>query len=125
MNNKKYSIGFLIAGLAAMLLVSGAYQISYNTAVEHAKEEKAVPEKKEPEEAESVAAKGEATEEYCYYLLEVNGYVVVYLNDKKTIYEYTSIDVESLPVLLQNEVKNGKYIKDIEELYGFLENYSS
>lgn len=125
MNNKKYSIGFLIAGLAAMLLVSGAYQISYNTAVEHAKEEKVVPEKKEPEEAESVSVEGEATEDYCYYLLEVNGYVVVYLNDKKTIYEYTSIDVESLPVLLQNEVKNGKYIKDIEELYGFLENYSS
>lgn len=129
MNNKKYSIGFLIAGLAAMLLVSGAYQISYNTAVEHAKEEKAVPEKKEPEEAESVAAEGEVTEaeteDYCYYLLEVNGYVVVYLDDKKTIYEYTSIDVETLPVLLQNEVKNGKYIKDIEELYGFLENYSS
>ena len=48
MNNKKYSIGFLIAGLAAMLLVSGAYQISYNTAVEHAREENAVPEKKEP-----------------------------------------------------------------------------
>lgn len=125
MNNKKYSIGFLIAGLAAMLLVSGAYQISYNTAVEHAKEEKVVPEKKEPEETESVSVEGEATEDYCYYLLEVNGYVVVYLNDKKTIYEYTSIDVESLPVLLQNEVKNGKYIKDIEELYGFLENYSS
>ena len=64
-------------------------------------------------------------EDYCYYLLEVNGYVAVYLDDKKTIYEYTSIDVETLPVLLQNEVKNGKYIKDIEELYGFLENYSS
>ncbi len=125
MNNKKYSIGFLIAGLAAILLISGAYQISYYTAVEHAKEEKVLPEAKEPENIDSVAAEGEATEDYSYYLLEENGYVVVYLSDKKTIYEYTSIDVEELPVLLQNEVKNGKYIKDIEELYGFLENYSS
>ena len=62
---------------------------------------------------------------YCYYLLEKNGYVVVYLSDKETIYEYTSIDVETLPETVQNEVKNGKYIEDMEELYGFLENYSS
>ena len=47
------------------------------------------------------------------------------MSDRETIYEYTSIDVETLPVTVQNEVKNGKYIEDIEELYGFLENYSS
>ena len=55
---------------------------------------------------------------YCYYLLEKNGYVVVYLSDRETIYEYTSIDVETLPETVQNEVKNGKYIEDMEELYG-------
>ena len=29
------------------------------------------------------------------------------------------------PALVREEVRNGKYIKNAEELYGFLENYSS
>lgn len=124
MNDKKYSIGFVIVGLAVLMLVSGAYQISYHAVEERAREEKAQTVKSQKQE-ESVAAEGEAMKNYCYYLLEKNGYVVVYLSDKETIYEYTSIDVETLPETVQNEVKNGKYIEDMEELYGFLENYSS
>lgn len=124
MDDKKYSIGFVIAGLAVLMLVSGAYQLSYHALEERTIEEK-VPETRKKEPEESVAAEGEAMKNYCYYLLDKNGYVVVYLSDKETIYEYTSIDVETLPVTLQNEIKNGKYIEDVEELYGFLENYSS
>ena len=60
-----------------------------------------------------------------FYLYEKNGYVVVYENDKKTPYEYTDIFYEELPELLKQEIKNGKYIKNEEELYGFLENYTS
>ena len=124
MNDKKYSIGFVIAGLSVLLLVSGAYQLSYHAVEERAEEEK-VQDIEVQDSEESVATEGEAMKNFCYYLLEKNGYVVVYLSDKETIYEYTSIDVETLPVTVQNEVKNGKYIEDIEELYGFLENYSS
>lgn len=124
MNDRKYSIGFVIAGLVVLLLISSAYQISYNVALERAEEEK-YAEIESEDVPQSVATEGEAMKNYCYYLLEKNGYVVVYLSDRETIYEYTSIEVEKLPVTLQNEVKNGKYIEDIEELYGFLENYSS
>ena len=60
-----------------------------------------------------------------YYLKELNGYVVVYLSDKKTVYEYTDISLEDLPENLQKEIQNGKYIETSESLYGFLENYSS
>lgn len=60
-----------------------------------------------------------------YYLQEVNGYVVVYLNDRKTVYDYTNILYSELPYILQEEIKNGKYIKNVDELYGFLENYTS
>ena len=60
-----------------------------------------------------------------YYLFEVNGYIVVYLSDKKTPYEYTDILYDELPDLLKTEIRNGKYIENIEELYGFLENYTS
>ncbi len=124
MNDKKYSIGFVIIGLSILLLVSGAYQLNFHAVEERAEEEKVQDaEIREPEE--SIETEGGAMKNYCYYLLEKNGYVVVYLSDRETIYEYTSIDVETLPVTVQNEVKNGKYIEDIEELHGFLENYSS
>lgn len=60
-----------------------------------------------------------------YFLYEINGYVVVYKTDKTTPYEYTDIKYEDLPELLKSEIKNGKYINTEEELYGFLENYTS
>lgn len=124
MDDRKYSIGFIIAGLVMLLLISGAYQISYRAALDRAREEQ-YAEAEEENTPDSVATEGEATKNYCYYLLEKNGYVVVFLSDKETVYEYTSIEVADLPITLQNEVKNGKYIETIEELYGFLENYSS
>ena len=57
--------------------------------------------------------------------MEVNGYVVVYLSDKKTAYEYTDILYDVLPATIREEIRNGKYMESTEELYGFLENYSS
>ncbi|MBE5963504.1 MAG: hypothetical protein IJY81_04990 [Lachnospiraceae bacterium] len=60
-----------------------------------------------------------------FYLTEENGFVVIYLADKKTLYDYTGISLSQLPQELKNEVKKGKYITGIEALYEFLENYSS
>ena len=113
--NRKYSIGFLIATVASLVLIGFAYNQSYNYALEN----------KDIAEAEVIYTEGQAVNENCFYLMEKNGFVVVYENDRKTIYEYTNIQVAELPYLLQNEIKNGKYIKNMEELYGFLENYSS
>lgn len=121
---KRYSIGFFAAAMIAIIAVSSAYQISYEKAKERAREE-ALTAEHEAEDTPAVTTEGEALKEDCYYLMEVNGYVVVYLSDKKTAYEYTSIMIEELPVTLQNEIKNGKYIEDTETLYGFLENYTS
>ena len=73
----------------------------------------------------TVAADGQALKEDCYYLMEVNGYVVVYLSDKKTPYEYTDIKYDELPAEIRDEIRNGKYMEDAKTLYGFLENYSS
>lgn len=64
-------------------------------------------------------------DEESFYLYEVNGYVVVFLNDRKTPYEYTNIIYDDLPKILKTEIRNGKYIENKEELYGFLENYTS
>lgn len=65
------------------------------------------------------------TKEYLYYLMGEDGYVNIYLADRKTIYEYTDIPLEILPLELQSEILEGKGISSEGELYDFLENYSS
>ncbi|MDO4307720.1 MAG: hypothetical protein Q4C77_12865 [Eubacteriales bacterium] len=60
-----------------------------------------------------------------YYLIEQEGFLTVCLSDQKTVFETTSIRISSLPESLQKEIRDGKYLKDQQELYSFLENYSS
>lgn len=64
-------------------------------------------------------------EPYAYVLMEEQGYVTVYHADRKTLYATTDIRVMELPETLQEELKEGKYIESEEQLYNFLENYSS
>lgn len=62
---------------------------------------------------------------YKYYLVEENGCVTAYYIDKKTVFEYTNIVVDTLPEDVKKQIKKGKYIVDVDSLYDFLENYSS
>ncbi len=104
-----------------MLVITCAYQFSFHKAKEQAKKFTHKKEQQEIEEESGalVEADGEAMKEDCYYLMEVNGYVVVYLSDKVTPYEYTAIAYDELPPTVRAEVRNGKYIESPEELYGF------
>jgi len=63
--------------------------------------------------------------ESSFMLKESDGYVVVYQEDGKSVYEHTDIAVENLSEDLQKEILGGKIIESTEELYSFLENYSS
>lgn len=133
----KLGIGFIGVMIVALMLVTGAYQLSYQRAKEQLEVKMQVAEDTRAEEGRkedassvnpdpaAVAADGQALKEDCYYLMEVNGYVVVYLSDKKTPYEYTDIKYDDLPAQLRDEIRNGKYVEDAKSLYGFLENYSS
>ncbi len=122
----KYGIGFLSVMLILALAVTFAYQYSYRAARERTEARiQAAKEVKSTQSEEAVSADGHALKEDCYYLKNVNGYVVVFLSDKKTAYEYTDILCEELPKTIQEELVNGKYIETQEDLYGFLENYSS
>lgn len=133
----KLGIGFFAVMIVALMLVTGAYQLSYQRAKEDMEVKRQVAENTQTEggrteetkaatpDPAAVAADGQALKEDCYYLMEVNGYVVVYLSDKKTPYEYTDIKYDDLPAELRDEIRNGKYMEDAKSLYGFLENYSS
>lgn len=60
-----------------------------------------------------------------YYLMAADHFIVVYREDKQTLHMNTDILLDSLSETLQAEIIQGKYIETEEELYHFLESYSS
>ncbi|MCI6553417.1 MAG: hypothetical protein MR430_07800 [Lachnospiraceae bacterium] len=66
-------------------------------------------------------------EEACtsFYLVNQQNCVVVYCDDLKTVYMNTNIMLDSLPDELKQEIIQKKYVATEEELYNFLESYSS
>lgn len=60
-----------------------------------------------------------------FYIGVEENYVVVYLEDKQTVYLNTGILLETLPEQLQQQIMGYMFMKGEEELYHFLESYSS
>ena len=81
-------------------------------------------------ENETVTAEPDTTdvvaeETYEYVLVDHNNYVAVYQLPERTIYEYTDVIMDVLPEETKEEIRRGKYLRNEEELYNFLENYTS
>ncbi len=60
-----------------------------------------------------------------FYLAAYDNKVLVYLEDRETVYIETEIRLDSLPEEMQQEVMQMLRVESEEELYGFLETYSS
>lgn len=60
-----------------------------------------------------------------FYLMVADHFIVVYEEDRSTLYMNTDILLERLPDSLQREIMEGKFVASEEELYLFLESYSS
>ncbi|MEG0804958.1 MAG: hypothetical protein RR364_04690 [Lachnospiraceae bacterium] len=60
-----------------------------------------------------------------FYLKMVDDYVIVYYGDGITLYETTDIYFQGLPSNIKQDILLGKPIYTLDELYNFLENYSS
>lgn len=60
-----------------------------------------------------------------FYIMEVDGEIGVYRQDKKTLYFRTSLDPKALPADVLNEVREGKFMETELQVYHFLESYSS
>ncbi len=60
-----------------------------------------------------------------YYLMVNDHVITVYHGDRRTVCMETDIMLESLPYSLQAEIMHGKYLETEEEVYHFLESYSS
>lgn len=60
-----------------------------------------------------------------FYLAAYDNKVIVYLEDKRTVYIETEIELDSLPYEIQENIIEMMWIENEEKLYDFLENYSS
>ena len=126
MMRSKYVIGFFAVIVIFGALLSAGYQMTYNRVLERQAAIEDQSADTRSIEAELETPKDEGKEEgEGYYLCELQGFVVVYLSDRSTVYEFTEIPLTDLPEEVQQEIAAGKYISDKEALYGFLENYSS
>lgn len=108
--SKKRSILYLSLTVFILLAFVIVYKISYHHAVAEMEEE--------------------LLEQYidldeCYYIKETDGFVTVYFADEKTVYEYTTIPARELPESVRDELRTGKKVNTVKQVYGFLENYSS
>ena len=96
---KKYCIGFFVVLFVFVSLLGIGYQVSYQYVMDRQMA------RQQDKQQRSVAVKGEAEKNEGYYLAELHGYVVVYLSDQSTIYEFTDIPFEELPKEVQTNVK--------------------
>lgn len=63
--------------------------------------------------------------EYEFFMKAENDEVIVYFSDRTRIFEYTGIVTTHLSEEEKQKLEDGFYVKNREELYGILENYSS
>ena len=99
---------YFAAAFLLLLLICTAYNLSYHYITGNP------PSAEEPADHESETIRsapanaGNPLPVYQYYLKEEQGCVCIYLDDKETLYENTSIRLSSLPDALKTESKNGK-----------------
>lgn len=72
-----------------------------------------------------VRPKPAAADTTTYALRTKDGYLQVYILETGDFYMETSIVYRLLPEQVQAQIDAGKYFETEEELFGFLENYSS
>ncbi len=60
-----------------------------------------------------------------FYIVAYDNYVVVMLEDKRTVFLDTVIKMTDLPNDIQQNILQGLFIPNEESLYDFLENYTS
>ena len=94
----------------------------WNASLETAPEKKQEKSKPKQEEMKETAS---SETPYEYVIVNDNGYLTVYQKDLKTVYFQTDIPYAELHTELQKKIDQGYLIQDAEELYDFLENYSS
>lgn len=115
--NKKYGIGLSFLAIIIITVITFASYSEY----EYMKS----TEPKENTKSSYITTQGNARKQEEFIIRELNGFVVVYKNDNKTIYEYTTIPMDQIPATMRSKIQSGLHIYGRQKLYGFLENFTS
>ena len=59
------------------------------------------------------------------FIVYEDGKVVIYKESDRTFYDYADINMNSIPAEIREQLKLGLYIDGEENLYNFLQAYSS
>ncbi len=62
---------------------------------------------------------------YKYYICAEDGFIVVYKEDRKTVYMDTGISVDSVNVQDAERLEDGIPVEDITTLYTYLQSFTS
>ncbi len=122
---KKYCIGCFIAVILFAGVMTLGYQMTFDYTDAKAQLSRIETQEKALQGSDSISTKGKVEKNSGYYVSMLQGYLVVYYDDKNTIFELTDIPVSSLPQSVREKVENFLFIENEEDLYRFLENYSS
>lgn len=116
---QKYSISYFVILTALVFALILAFAMNTTKTVDE------IVEIESYSEEEIVNSNSDDIISEGFYLYVEDGYVIIYLYDQSTLFEKTDILWETLPEIVKEEVYLGKYVETTEELYAFLENYSS
>ena len=138
MNMKYKAAGICIFAAAALILLLAAAVLKTSPETEtpvpkpapqvpvreETEKENILASAPEPDTEQAVTSSAEE-EPYLYILFAEDGRLSVYLADGKTVYLDTGISAESLPEERRIQLENGIRFRTEEELFSFLESYSS
>lgn len=108
-----------------MLVYAGNYREQISEQEERDGFERMVLASFSPDSVTLVKYYGEPQEEEGYVIGVKDNVVIVYLADRTEVYEYTNIELWSLPTEVQSDLVEGIYVKNEKELFDFLQTYSS
>ena len=120
---RKYSICIF----AAVLLAVSGILVWFGTAGRGGsdKEQTKTQEEWQENTEENAIYSGKTQESYEYIIFDVDGHLLVYYSDNTTVFFDTGILSHSLSEEMQKQLTYGIRFADEDELYEFLENYSS
>lgn len=75
--------------------------------------------------SDGVYANGKAQTQEIYYLIYSEDKVCIYRGDDKIFYDYAEVNMDTMPVEIKEQLKLGLYVTGEQELYEFLQTYSS
>lgn len=128
---KKYIICLLLFVAVSAACLTAGYMITRNYDREEAKGVTATELQSETVVEDRIAANQEKVSHEAvtvaeeYYLVAEDGFLLVFLKDRKTIYLYTHIPITDFPEKERAKLMDGIWFRSMMDVFNYLESYTS